>query len=162
MVTADRVRQVLHYNPDTGVFTWKETLSRRAVKGKVAGVVANNGYIHIGVDEGVYLAHRLAWLYVYGVWPTKEVDHINQRKTDNRISNLREVTRAENMQNRSKVRADNSTGATGVYWCKQRDRWLVKVSINGKTVQVGRYKDFDEAVSARKEAVKQHYIEGAA
>jgi len=90
---------LLTYDPYTGLFTWLVDAYSNKVKGKIAGSI-KEGYINISIDRKLYRAHRLAWLYVNGVFPS-EIDHINRVKSDNRICNLREVSRSENCQNRS-------------------------------------------------------------
>lgn len=94
-----RLKELLHYDPNTGIFTWRvNRRGRFARKGSVAGTVDFNGYIAMGVDNRRYYAHRLAWLYVFGYYPPEDTDHINEIKTDNRIVNLRCASRSENMR----------------------------------------------------------------
>lgn len=113
MLTQDRLRELLHYDPDTGVFT--NIKPRHRVKvGDIAGSNSGKGYLQIQIDQKRYSAHRLAWLYTYGRFPEEFIDHINGNPSDNRIVNLREVTQRENLQNRKKqVRQDISI-PTGV------------------------------------------------
>lgn len=91
------LRATFHYSPENGTFTRRST-------GKVAGCKASHGYLVIRFGEKLRYAHRLAWLYVHGVWPTNVIDHINGDKTDNRLANLRDVTTAANAKNRPKSR----------------------------------------------------------
>ncbi|MGY8831687.1 MAG: HNH endonuclease signature motif containing protein, partial [Pseudomonadales bacterium] len=98
MLTIERLKEVLDYSPETGHFTWRIN-KRRARTGDIAGSVVAHGYILIRVDQTRQLAHRLAWFYVHGRWPDKNIDHINGQTADNRIANLRQATCAENLKN---------------------------------------------------------------
>src|SRR5947209_249873 len=100
-LTAARLREVLTYFPETGKFVWMVSLSRRFTAGRRAGCLLPTGYRVIGIDGSVYYSHRLAWLYVHGVWPSTQLDHKNGIKNDNRISNLRECSAVENSRNRA-------------------------------------------------------------
>ena len=98
-LTAERLRELLNYDPDTGEFR-RCTSRGGAAAGTLAGCPGGPGsYRIIRVDRVIFLAHRLAWLHSYGVWPTKDIDHIDGDKTNNRIANLREATRAQNVMN---------------------------------------------------------------
>ena len=99
ILTVERLRELLHYDSDTGVFTWRVYRSPGAKKGDVAGCVNEGGYIATQVDRKHYLSHRLAWLYVYGAWPIDEIDHKDGNPANNHIANLRDVTRLTNSQN---------------------------------------------------------------
>jgi hypothetical protein len=99
--TLARLREVLHYDPATGIFTWRVALSPRGPVGTRAGTVKSDGYRKIGIDGKTYGEHRLAWLYHYGVEPAGPIDHRNTLKFDNRIANLREVTSSQNATNRN-------------------------------------------------------------
>lgn len=103
-LTQERLREFLHYDPESGAFWWKVPSSIRA-RGERAGSLAGaSGYRRISIKKKSYAAHRLAWLYIYGTWPTNEIDHINGVRDDNRIKNLRDVSGAENLANREKGR----------------------------------------------------------
>jgi hypothetical protein len=123
ILTAARLRELLHYDPKTGRFTW---LVQNASKSwpRVGTKHDAKGYIRIGIDNRKYLAHRLAWLYMTGSWPKSDVDHINRRPGDNRWRNLRVVTRAQN--NLNSIRSD---GIRGVHWDKRIKRWVVRLHI---------------------------------
>lgn len=99
-LTHDRLKRLLAYNPETGEFTWNENRNRSAMKGDAAGAKGSTGYIAIFINGKYYAAHNLAWFYVHGYWPI-EIDHIDRIKTNNKIENLRECTRVENMRNHS-------------------------------------------------------------
>lgn len=150
-LTPQRIKELLHYGPETGIFTWKVATSRRIRIGDVAGSITSAGYRVIWVTGTKYRAHRLAWLYVYGEFPHDEIDHINGDKLDNRIINLRDVTRAENSRN-SRVRKDNTSGVMGVSWSKDRKKWLVLITVDGKQKNLGLYEDIELAALVRCEA----------
>lgn len=156
-LTQSRLRDLLDYNPDTGVFTWLQYRSQLAAIGMVAGRVnMTTGYVEIQVDGIRYKAHRLAWLYWHGVMPDKQVDHINSCRTDNRITNLREATRSQNQQNTGLTKS-NKSGRKGVYF---RDgKWQAQAQINGKKYHLGRHLTVDEASKAYEEFCKGKYNE---
>jgi len=147
MLTQGRLKELLHYNPDTGVFTHKSNPDPRAVVGGVVGTINGHGYLILTVDGKTRNAHRLIFLYMDGSFPDKDIDHINGIKTDNRWANLRTVTQSENSKN-AKLSKANKSGLPGVYWYEARKRWRVVCS----TRFIGRYEDFFEAVCARKSA----------
>src|SRR5579862_7745832 len=99
-ITPERLKEVLDYDPATGEFRWKTRLGGKAVAGRVAGYL-DRGYISIRIDRRIYMAHRLAWLWVYGVWPEGWLDHINRKKNDNRIDNLRLAEPWQNQANKT-------------------------------------------------------------
>ena len=147
MITQERIKKLLSYDPDYGVFT-RLTSAGGFVKGTKAGSNHNAGYLRIGIDGREYLCHRLAWLYVTGELP-KQIDHINHIRTDNRWCNLRSVDSQENHKNTS-IRKDNKSGAIGVHWNKEKKRWGSQININKKTVHIGYFADKFEAICARK------------
>jgi hypothetical protein len=144
-VTAKTVRDLLIYDASTGVFTWRVTTNARAKAGTVAGCVRNH-YRSIGVDGERHYAHRLAWLWVHGEWPTDQIDHINRIKTDNRIANLRQVTPAENMQNSLK-HSNNTSGFKGVSFSKQTGNWVASIR-DGKKRGLGHFDTPEKAAQA--------------
>jgi len=112
-LTAERLRELLNYDPDTGVFTWRVRMGRGR-PGTVAGCVASKGYWRIIIDHSIYWAHRLAWFYVHGTWPAHDIDHLNGSRVDNRISNLRDVPRRVNAENKRAALLHSHTGVLGV------------------------------------------------
>jgi len=121
-LTQERLKHLLHYNPDTVVFTWLSKPSRRINSGSIAGrIKPKKGYVEIGISGRIYLAHRLAWLYIYGTWPKEQVDHINGIRNDNRIKNLRLATTSQNQWNK-KMQKNNTSGIKGVSWDNQRGK----------------------------------------
>lgn len=119
-LTQERLKEVLEYVPETGVFIWIKKTHHKVSKikvGQVAGTVTVQGYVHITIDGYIYRAHRLVWLYVYGCFPDTEdkcfVDHIDQNRSNNRVANLRVVSGSENMRNQ-KMHSTNTSGFFGV------------------------------------------------
>jgi hypothetical protein len=151
-ITQARLKELLNYDPETGLFVWRVT--RRVKAGTIAGSKhPTQHYIAIKIDGVLYKAHRLAWLYEYGIWPPNEIDHINRVRTDNRLENIRLATKAENAQNR-KTRTDNSSGMTGVSWHKRDKKWRVYI---GKGKYLGYFDALEDAIAARKEAEKLYF-----
>lgn len=141
ILSADRLREVVHYDPDTGVFTRKVRLAQRHKAGDRADFRINHGgmtgYRRLSVDRKRYLAHRCAWLYVHGEWPEHDIDHVNGDKSDNRIANLRDVPNMVNRQNVHGPRIDNSSGFLGVYFHPQTGKWRARISHAGKSISLG-------------------------
>lgn len=136
MLTQERLRALLDYNPDSGVFTWKTDRNNNAKQGSVAGCVSKgNNYVSIYVDGKQYSGHRLAWLWVYGYFP-KELDHINRNRSDNRICNLRSVSRQQNVLNRE---------CKNYYYNKSAKKWIVELVREGTYKYVGCYDSEEEA-----------------
>jgi len=147
MITQERLKELLHYNPETGIFT--NRVSRSNVKaGDVAGAVRPNGYIHIRIDKKYYLSHRLAWMFVHGNFPEWEVDHINRVRHDNRITNLRAAHPQQNQKN-TKTRTDNTSGIKGVYWDARSNIWHAEIMTGRKKCYLGCHKDLVEVVARR-------------
>lgn len=145
-LTQERLKELLRYDSETGVFTWLRTLSNRALVGSVAGCLHPHGYHVIRLEGRLYKRSRLAWLYVNGVWPEPLVDHINRVRGDDRISNLREATVSENAQN--KRPAKNMSGIRGVTLCKVTGRWQAYIGTPGKHHHLGYFTLKEEAAAA--------------
>jgi citrate synthase len=154
-LTQERLKDLLNYNPDTGIFKWKKSTNGRIEIGQIAGCIHHTGYSNIKIDKKKYNAHRLAWLYVYGYFPEHEIDHINRNRSDNRLKNLREVSRQCNLRNSDK-RKNNTSGITGVVWNKKSQKWQAQMRINRNTIHCGYYDTFDDAVAARHAAEVEH------
>lgn len=133
----------LAYNSDTGEFWWRYRTSSRCNLGKPVGRADSYGSLRVMLGGKSIQLHRLAWFFCNGTWPTEQVDHINGVRTDNRISNLREATVAENQWN-AKARSDNTSGIKGVSWDKQKGRWHARVKKNGKRYSK-RFHEIEEA-----------------
>jgi hypothetical protein len=168
--TAEEVRQLLDYDPSTGVLLWKERPeshfrggansasayasmwnSRHA--GKKAGC-HKDGYISIGINRRVLKAHRVIWLMVHGEWPDGEIDHINHIRDDNRLENLRVVTRRDNQLNHP-LRSNNTSGRVGVRRCKKTNKWVASIGTGPTYEHLGMFVDFDDASAAREKAERR-------
>ena len=155
-LTQARLKEVLDYNPETGVFRWRITVNRnKAHAGTVAGWIRSNGYLMISIDKKEYRAHRLAWLYIYGKWPENQIDHENQIRSCNAIKNLRDVTNAINCKNQ-RITKRNTSGITGVCWDKSRNKWLASIVVNYKQINLGRFEKIKDATRARKAAERKY------
>lgn len=136
----------LSYDPNTGIFRWIKGRVNINI-GDIAGSIDGGGYWQIKLFGECYAGHRLAWLYFYGVWPEKFIDHINGDKTDNRIANLREATQSQNMAN-SKISRNNTSGIKGV--AKLKDgRYRAYITHERKRIDIGIYLTVSEAAKAR-------------
>jgi hypothetical protein len=159
-LTAESLKKLLRYDPETGAFNWVRAKGkRRDLDGRPAGS-NQNGYTYIRVNYFNYPAHRLAWLYMTGAWPSHEIDHKNLVKNDNRWQNLRSATHAENLRNLPLNRRSTS-GIRGVSFCKYTKRWRAHITINRKMITIGRFDDRADAAAARLEAERGLYGEFA-
>ena len=156
IIGAERLHELLQYDPSTGLFEWKESRARGAKAGDVAGSRHSHGYTKIKIDGRTYRAHRLAWLYVHGVWPTNQLDHRNGIRDDNRIENLREATAGQNHQNRA-VQSNSTSRHPGVGWHPRAKRWRAHIKVGGKQIYVGHFKELSDAVKARAAAKAKHH-----
>jgi len=151
MLTQERLKELLHYNPDTGVFTWKTRPSYSIHIGDIAGCVQKkNRYIVIRINKSLHYAHRLAFLYMNGC-TGEEVDHIDHNPSNNSYRNLRIVSHRENLQNRS-MSVNNSSGHTGVTWFKRDKKWHSQINIQGRNIHLGYFDDISDAIKARSDA----------
>jgi len=149
MITQERLKEVLHYDPGTGIFTNKITRGSRSVLGSEPGCICTDtGYIVMNVDYCKYSAHRLAFLYMNGELPKIQTDHINGVRSDNRWDNLREVTASENQQNQRKSKR-NKSGFTGVSWDKQTSKWHAQIMAGNKVIHLGHFDEKKDAIKAR-------------
>jgi len=148
-IDCNQLREILEYQPETGLFFWKKKRNGISV-GQMAGGKDRDGYIRIRIDNVKYAAHRLAWMYIHNDFPKNFIDHINGIKIDNRICNIRDVTRSENMQNLFKPQGRNIY--IGVYKNQNANTWYSKIEINGKQIRLGTFKTPEEANIAYKKA----------
>lgn len=158
------VRECLDYDPDTGILTWrwrpdshftsKESALRSNARfaGNIAGSDTGSGYSAVFISGSRMYSHRLAWIITFGDLSVDlEIDHISGRRGDNRLVNLRAVSRSENHKNTKKPRT-NSSGRIGVSWHKASQKWRVDIKVDGKGKSLGVFQDFEDAVLARKSA----------
>ena len=168
-----RLRECLAYNAETGIFTWlRRPLSHfkserywRAWNslhaGKVAGVPMSDGRIIINLDKGKWLAHRVAWAIQADAWPELVIDHIDRDHANNALANLRECTLQQNQFNRA-ANSTNRTGAKGVSFDQRSGRYLAKIQIAGKTINLGRFDTVEQASRAYEVAAKKYHGKFAA
>lgn len=152
MITQERLKERLDYNPDTGIFNWKVPI-RGIVFGSEAGSLNDQGYLIISVDGRRYRAQRLAWLYMYGNHPIGIIDHIDRNRLNNSIHNLRDIPKSENQKNLSKHK-NNSSGYNGVRWYNALNEWHVQIQVDKKKIHIGYFENLEEAINARKKADK--------
>ena len=155
MLTQEYLKSVFLYDPETGEFTRKKPNKRWPE----VGTLTNAGYLQIYVKGKTYLAHRLAWLYMYGEVP-KELDHINTIRTDNRIANLRESSRSENQCNRL-ITCRNKAGVKGLSKVKKTGKWQAFIGIAGKSIYLGVFDNVEEGAKALEKARELHHGEFA-
>lgn len=134
---------VFSYDSETGVFRWRKDRPK-AKAGTVAGCRGARGYWHITLEGGSYKGNVLAWLFIYGYWPARDVDHKNRIRDDNRICNLQLATRSQNSAG-AVVRKDNTSGVKGVCWLTMRNKWRAAITKNGRTFNLGHFVDKEEA-----------------
>jgi len=140
ILTQQRLKECLRYDPETGVFSRLLATSLKHHVGEIAGWSNSEGYLHIMVDKKTYKAHRLAFLYMAGAFPAGHVDHKNGTRSDNRWSNLREVTQGGNLQNQRKAKRGSSTGYLGVKPCpRDRSKFMAQISVNKKRHHLGTF-----------------------
>lgn len=140
------LRRRLYYDPDTGNFIWSEANPKNLV-GKIAGCKNRRGYILIGFNYELYMAHVLAWFYMTGTWREGDVDHIDRGKSNNKWKNLREATRTQNNAN-AKIRSDNTSGVRGVHFNKGAKKWQASINHNKRHFHLGLFKTKEEAATA--------------
>ncbi len=147
------VLRMLDYDPLTGIFTWK-VKSGRAHPGKIAGSRHSKGYWHIRIEGRLWMAHQLAWLIVYKVWPDGDLDHDDTNKINNSIKNLRPATRSQNCCNQTK-RVTNTTGFKGV--TRRGARFRAQINIAGRRTSLGSFDTAEEAAGVYQQAAKKHH-----
>jgi len=160
LITVEEARQLFSYNPNTGDLTWRVNRGARARAGNAAGWENGEGYLRTSVNRKRYLTHRLAWLVHYGSWPQDFIDHINGDRSDNRLVNLREASRAENGRNRGANR-NNTSGYKGVSWHKSSRRWVANVYGEAGNRHLGCFNTPEEAHAAYCAAAAELYGEFA-
>lgn len=159
ILTQARLRDVLSYDAETGVFMWRKPnkLSLAVVEaGTITEPRGATRYRRLNIDGKLYYAHRLAWFYVHGEWPAHVVDHVNRNGLDNRIGNLRIARQVENAANQ-KRRSDNASGYRGVSWCSSTQKWRAQLQHNKRSVNIGRFETKEAAQAAYLAAAKNAF-----
>lgn len=148
-ISQGRLKETLTYIPATGVFVWNGHFGGSSKKGKIAGTKKKDGYINITVDGIDMRAHRIAWIYTYGSCDTF-IDHINQERHDNRLSNLRAISGHSDNAKNTKLSTKNTSGVVGVCWSTHSKKWVAQLGHKGKVIWLGKFSRFEDAVDARK------------
>ena len=155
-LTQTELKQILDYDPEKGIFRWKiQPRYTRINIGDIAGTLRPDGYIIIRINGKNYLAHRFAWFYMTGQWPLNQIDHINQIKNDNRISNLRDLTHQENSFNRGEQK-NNTSGFKGVSEIPS-GKWKAQIQVNGKKIYLGLFNTREAASMAYQKAKEKYH-----
>jgi hypothetical protein len=158
-LTQERLKEVLRYDPETGLFYWLECRGRRQID-RPAGTKDASGYNVIGVDGVRYRANRLAWLYMTGEHPDENVDHIDGATWNDRFANLRSCSHSDNQKNMKRHR-DNGSGFKGVYTATKGRTWFSQIFSDGKFHYLGSFATKDEAASAYDAAARSLHGEFA-
>lgn len=156
-LTAERLRELLWYDPHSGAFKWLVDYSPRNRAGTLAGTYCDI-YVRIRIDGVMYKAHRLAWLYMTGEWPPEDIDHRDLNRKNNRWENIRSATRSQNNANQS-VRKDNKSGYKGV--SLKAGKWWAQICVRGERRSLGRFATLEEAVMIYRRAVSDEFGEFA-
>lgn len=152
MLTFEEAKELFVYDRETGIIKWRKRFSNRQRKNLVAGSSESNGYIRIKFEGKKYLAHRISMLLAYGFYGDGlEIDHINHIRNDNRLVNLRFVTRSDNNRNKSRS-SKNASGATGVFYCKDARKYRAQITVDRVIIHLGYFVTLEEAAGARKAA----------
>jgi hypothetical protein len=154
-VTFDFINNLIDYDKETGILTWKKTKNHNAKKGREIGTTAF-GYRLVVIDQKRYQCHRLAWLLSTGHWPEFEIDHINGNRSDNRLSNLRDVPGGKNLENLKAARCHSSTGVLGVF-PYYSNKFISRLVVKGKIIRLGVFDTIEEAHRAYVEAKRIHH-----
>ena len=153
-LTAQRVREVLNYDPETGVITWAAGKGSRARAGSSAGW-EDARYHYVSIDGNNCRRNRIAWVWMTGKWPVGQVDHRNGNGKDDRWCNLRDVSHAVNQQNQRIPSSNNTSGYLGVTWDKAKGKWLAQIKVRNRNVGLGRFSNAEQASFAYLDAKRR-------
>ena len=153
-LTHERLTEKLTYDPETGAFLWRNPRAKWQIGVPAGNVNKCLGYRQINIDKRLYYAHRLAWLYVHGMWPAATIDHVDGNRDNNRLANLRAATYGQNNRNRG-LRADNRFGCPGLQLSTTTGKWLLQM--RGK--HLGVFESRDEAIATYKAAAEREFGE---
>jgi len=160
-LSADYVRSILDYDPNTGVVTWIDTHRQGIKAGSIAGTYNEKaGYVYVSIDVSKYCLHRIIWLWMTGVWPEDQIDHIDTCGRNNKWDNLREANNSQNNSNRFATEL-NTSGFKGVSWHKSRGKWRGVLTKNGRSIHIGHFDDPRKAAEAYANAAKKYHGEFA-
>lgn len=157
MITREELKRLLTYDSSTGIFTNLVKRGRNGMSpcGSISGSIFTGAtgkkYVHIVINKKIYKAHRLAWLYFYGSFPENEIDHIDGNGLNNKINNLRHVTRTDNCKNLRRSK-NNTSGITGIGRHKMSGKWRVRIGVNNKLLEIGYFDSLFDAACVRKSA----------
>lgn len=154
-LTAERLKQLVHYDPDTGVFTHIAPRKKIRVGEQAGGIDPGSGYVVLCIDRKRHYAHRLAFLYMNGKWPAQLVDHRDGNRSNNAFSNLRDAPRLINQQNMRRAACTSSSGLIGAF--KKRDRWESRIRVAGTIIRLGVFGTAEEAHAAYVAAKRVHH-----
>lgn len=158
-VSTDRLRKLLTYDPLSGEFTRNVSIGGK-FSGTTAGTITSQGYVGIRIGKIRYYAHRLAWLWMTGQWPTKDIDHKNGARSDNKWNNLRLASPSENQAN-AKRPSHNKSGYKGVHFYPRYGKWRAVIMVDKKSLSIGYFQTIEEAHKAYCEAARTHFGEYA-
>lgn len=149
----EKLRKALHYSPKTGVFRWKINRANKKVGERAGNFNVATGYRTVMVSYKAYYEHRLAWAFVHGKFPRRGmvVDHINGKRDDNRIKNIRVTLQADNMRHRTRLNTNNTSGVNGVSYDRERRKWHAAIMVNRKTIHLGRFNTLVGAKAMREQ-----------
>jgi HNH endonuclease len=157
MLTADEVRRILDYNPESGEFHWRVKMNSLSMPGYLAGTKRKSGHWQICIGGKLYLSHRLAWFYMHGCWPPEQVDHVDNNPANNRLVNLRLANSSQNNANKPPRRKIGK----GLFYREKYDSFAVRIKVRGKMIHIGIFRNEEDAKSAYFAAAKQHFGEYA-
>ena len=158
-ITQAELKEILHYDPETGIFRWRYSVARKVKPWDVAGTTTFAKYCHIKINGKNCKAHRVAWLYMTCEWPVEQIDHKDGVKSNNSWKNLRLATNKQNMENQS-LRKNNTSGCGGVTWRPDAKKWRARIGHGYNRIHVGYFETFEQASSAivaKKAEIYTHY-----
>lgn len=168
LITVERLRELLDYDPVTGILTWKRRAGNtRKINawngknsGKTAGSLRPDGYIHISLYKKRYFAHRIAVCLSNNEWPNDYIDHWDLNRSNNKIENLRIASKSMNGSNRLAPK-NNTSGYKGVYWCKILKKWVARIRANSNQMVIGSFISKEDAAAAYAKAASELFGEFA-
>lgn len=155
-LTKDQISSLFEVDVLQGTLAWKSKVKASACKSGQAGCLFGSGYRVVRINRSNYFVHRLIWLFAHGQWPAGEIDHINGVKSDNRLVNLRDVTKQVNKQNIRRANANNPSGLLGAH--RWKDRWSSHINVDGKSITLGYFDTPEDAHAAYVAAKRTHHL----